>query len=164
MLFQELELILGDRLETVMGFAQGKIPREMLHLTGPDFVDRIFSHSDRNIRTLQSLQAMFNHGRLGRTGYLSILPVDQGIEHSASSAFAPNPVYFDPRKIVELALEGGCNAVASAFGVLALVARKYAHKIPFIVKINHTELLPYPNQYDQILFGTIEEAYNLGAK
>ena len=164
MLFQELELILGDRLETVMGFAQGKIPREMLHLPGPDFVDRIFSHSDRNIRTLQSLQAMFNHGRLARTGYLSILPVDQGIEHSASSAFAPNPVYFDPRKIVELALEGGCNAVASTFGVLALVARKYAHKIPFIVKINHNELLTYPNKYDQILFGTIEEAYNLGAK
>jgi class I fructose-bisphosphate aldolase len=130
---------------------------------GPDFVDRVFAISDRNPRVLRSLQTLYEHGRLAGTGYLSILPVDQGIEHSAGASFAPNPQYFDPENIVKLAVEGGCNAVASTFGVLGMVARKYAHKIPFIVKINHNELLTYPNQFDQVLFGTIDEARDMGA-
>jgi class I fructose-bisphosphate aldolase len=163
MIFQELEMILGDELEYVMDFKKCKISKELLHLPGPDFVDRIFVPSNRSIRVLQNLQAIYNHGRLAGTGYLSILPVDQGIEHSAGASFAANPIYFDPENIVKLAIEGGCNAVASTFGVLGSVARKYAHKIPFIVKINHNEFLSYPNRHDQILFGTIKEAYELGA-
>ena len=135
----------------------------MLHVPSPHFIDEVWTDSDRNLPTLNSLQALFNHGRLAHTGYLSILPVDQGIEHTAGASFAPNPLYFDPENIVRLAIEGGCNAVASTFGVLGAVARKYAHKIPFIVKINHNELLSYPNSYDQILFGNIREAWNSGA-
>jgi len=140
-----------------------KVSKESLTLPGPDFVDRVFIPSDRNIRVLGNLQWMFNHGRLGGTGYLSILPVDQGIEHSAGASFAKNPAYFDPENIVKLAIDGGCNAVASTFGVLGMVARKYAHKIPFLVKVNHNELLTYPNHANQILFGTIREAYDMGA-
>jgi class I fructose-bisphosphate aldolase len=135
----------------------------MLHLPGPDFVERILTPSDRPVRVLRSLQTIIGNGRLGGTGYVSILPVDQGIEHSAGASFAPNPAYFDGEKIVELAVEGGCNAVASTFGVLGSVARKYAHKIPFIVKLNHNQLLTYPNEYDQIAFGTVREAWELGA-
>ncbi|MBM3193134.1 MAG: class I fructose-bisphosphate aldolase [Chlamydiae bacterium] len=163
MIFQELEMTLGDELEYVMDFKKCKISKELLHLPGPDFIDRVFLPSNRSIRVLQNLQSIYNHGRLAGTGYLSILPVDQGIEHSAGASFAANPIYFDPENIVKLAIEGGCNAVASTFGVLGAVSRKYAHKIPFIVKINHNEFLSYPNKYDQILFGTIKEAYELGA-
>ncbi len=140
-----------------------KIGKDQLHLPGPDFVDRIFSASDRNNRTLASLSRLFNSGRLAGTGYVSILPVDQGIEHSAGASFAKNPAYFDPENIVKLAIEGGCNAVASTFGVLGIVARKYAHKIPFLVKINHNELMTYPNKFDQIMFGTIKQAHDMGA-
>ena len=139
------------------------ISREQLHLPGPDFVDRIFAASDRNNRVMSSLQRLYGSGRLANTGYLSILPVDQGIEHSAGASFAKNPAYFDPENIVKLAIEGGCNAVASTFGVLGLVARKYAHKIPMMVKINHNELMTYPNRFDQVMFGTIDQAYEMGA-
>ena len=142
---------------------QCKVSKDGLHLPGPDFVDRIFVGSDRPTRSIVSLQQLFDNGRLAGTGYVSILPVDQGIEHSAGASFAPNPQYFDPENIVKLAIEGGCNAVASTFGVLGSVARKYAHKIPFIVKINHNELLTLPNKFDQILFGTVKEAHSLGA-
>lgn len=138
------------------------ISKDLLHLPGPDWVDRIFAQSDRPTPVLRSLQAMFGHGRLANTGYLSILPVDQGIEHSAGASFAPNPIYFDPEKIVELAIEGGCNAVASTYGVLGAVARKYAHKIPFLLKFNHNELLTYPNKYDQVIFAQIEQAWDMG--
>src|SRR5881397_268268 len=155
--------LLGDKADDLLGFKNPKIARERLHLPGPDVVDRIFAGSDRNNRVLGNLQRMVNHGRLGGTGYLSILPVDQGIEHSAGASFAKNPDYFDPENIVRLAIEGGCNAVASTFGVLGAVARKYAHKIPLMVKINHNELLTYPNKFDQVLFGTVKEAHNLGA-
>src|SRR5213594_357492 len=155
--------LLGDKAESLLNFSKPKIPRERLHLPGPDVVDRLFTVSDRNNRVLCNLQRMVNHGRLGGTGYLSILPVDQGIEHSAGASFAKNPDYFDAENIVRLAIEGGCNAVASTFGVLGAVARKYAHKIPFIVKINHNELLTLPNKFDQILFGNVREAHNLGA-
>jgi fructose-bisphosphate aldolase, class I len=140
-----------------------KVAKGALHLPGPDFVDRVYAVTDRSPQVLRSLHQLFATGRLGGTGYLSILPVDQGIEHSAGASFAPNPAYFDPENIVRLALEGGCNAVASTFGVLGAVARKYAHKIPFIVKINHNEFLSYPNKYDQILFGSVREAWNMGA-
>ncbi len=140
-----------------------KVSKETLHLPGPDWVDRIFAASDRPIPVLRSLQELFGHGRLAGTGYLSILPVDQGIEHSAGASFAPNPEYFDPENIVKLAVEGGCNGVASTLGALGAVARRYAHKIPFILKINHNELLTYPNQYDQILFASVEQAYDMGA-
>jgi len=139
------------------------ISKELIHIPGPDFVDRIFAQSNRNPQVLRSLQTLYNSGRLAGTGYMSILPVDQGIEHSAGASFAPNPIYFDGENIIKLAIEGGCNAVASTFGVLASVSRKYAHKIPFIVKINHNEFLSYPNKYDQVMFGTIREAWNLGA-
>ena len=139
------------------------IDKSRLYQPGPDTVDRIWAESDRNIRTLGNLQRLLSHGRLAGTGYVSILPVDQGVEHSAGASFAPNPAYFDPENIVRLAIEGGCNAVASTFGVLGAVARKYAHKIPFIVKINHNELLSYPNTYDQVLFGTVRDAWNMGA-
>nr|BCX01303.1 MAG: fructose-bisphosphate aldolase [Bacteroidota bacterium] len=155
--------LLGEQATYLLEHVCRTVPREQLHLPGPDFVDRVWAHSDRNNRVLRSLQTLFNHGRLAGTGYLSILPVDQGVEHSGGASFAPNPIYFDPENIVRLAIEGGCNAVASTFGVLGAVARKYAHKIPFIVKINHNELLTYPNKYDQILFGTIEQAYDMGA-
>ena len=139
------------------------VSKELLHLPGPDFIDRTMMPSDRPIPVLRNLQTVLSNGRLVNTGYLSILPVDQGLEHSAGSAFAPNPIYFDPESIVKLAIEGGCNAVASTLGVLGMVARKYAHKIPFIVKINHNELLRYPNSYDQVLFGSVDQAFNMGA-
>lgn len=155
--------LLGPEAESLLSHRCQTIPKESLCLPSPDFVDRVFTDSDRNPRVLASLQRIFSHGRLGDTGYLSILPVDQGIEHSAGASFAPNPAYFDPENIVKLAIEGGCNAVASTFGVLGMVARKYAHKIPFVVKVNHNELLSYPNRYDQVLFGTIERAYDMGA-
>jgi class I fructose-bisphosphate aldolase len=154
---------LGDKAEALLGFKNPKIPKERLHVPGPDWVDRIFAPSDRNNRVLSNLQRMFGSGRLAGTGYLSILPVDQGIEHSAGASFAKNPDYFDPENIVRLAIEGGCNAVASTYGVLGMVARRYAHKIPFLVKINHNELLTYPNKHDQILFGTVREACEMGA-
>ncbi len=155
--------LLGDKGEYLLGFDNPKIPKARLHLPGPDVVDRLFAPSDRNNRVLCNLQRIVNHGRLGGTGYLSILPVDQGIEHSAGASFAKNPDYFDPEKIVELAIEGGCNAVASTFGVLGAVARKYAHQIPFLVKINHNELLTFPNKFDQIMFGTVKQALDMGA-
>src|SRR5512136_2670662 len=154
---------LGDKAELLLGFKSPKIPKEQLHLPGPDWVDRIFAHSDRNNRVLVNLQRMFGGGRLASTGYLSILPVDQGIEHSAGASFAKNPEYFDAENIVRLAIEGGCNAVASTYGVLGIVARRYAHKIPFLVKINHNELLTYPNKSDQIMFGTIKQCADMGA-
>jgi fructose-bisphosphate aldolase, class I len=154
---------LGEKAEYLLGFHSPKISKERLHLPGPDFVDRIWAGSDRNVRVLTNLQRLFSTGRLSKTGYLSILPVDQGIEHSGGASFAKNPDYFDGENIIRLALEGGCNAVASTFGVLGSVARKYAHKIPFIVKLNHNELLTYPNKFDQIFFGTVKEAYDLGA-
>jgi class I fructose-bisphosphate aldolase len=159
----ELVQLLGDKADSLLQHKCQTVPREMLHLPGPDFVDRISSLSDRNNRVLANLERLFRQGRLGGTGYLSILPVDQGIEHSAGASFAKNPAYFDPESIVKLAIEGGCNAVASTYGVLGLVARKYAHKIPFLVKINHNELLTYPNKADQIMFGTIKEAADMGA-
>src|SRR5687767_3796364 len=139
------------------------VPKENLHLPGPDFIDRIFTSTDRSPRTLMSLGQLVNSGRLRGTGFVSILPVDQGIEHSAGASFAPNPLYFDPENIVKLALEGGCNAVASTLGALGSVARKYAHKIPFLCKLNHNEFLTYPNKYDQILFGNVKQAFEMGA-
>ncbi|GMU89521.1 MAG: fructose-bisphosphate aldolase [Chlorobiota bacterium] len=154
--------LLGNEADSLLSY-KAKFPKESLHLPGPDFVDRIFIPSDRNINVLRSLQTIFDTGRLAGTGYMSILPVDQGIEHSAGASFAPNPIYFDPENIVKLAIEGGCNAVASTFGVLGSVARKYAHKIPFVLKLNHNELLTYPNKFDQVMFTTIEDAYNMGA-
>lgn len=159
----DISSLLGDKAESLLGFNSPKISKERLSLAGPDFVDRIFMQSDRNNRVLGNLAWMYNSGRLGGTGYMSILPVDQGIEHSGGASFAKNPDYFDPEKIVELAIEGGCNAVASTFGVLGMMSRKYAHKIPFLVKINHNELLTYPNSFEQILFGTVEQAYDMGA-
>lgn len=155
--------LLGDKAAHLLEHTSTTIPQARLHLPAADFVDRIYAQSDRSPRVLRSLQALFEHGRLGGTGYLSILPVDQGIEHSAGASFAKNPDYFDPAKIVELAIEGGCNAVASTFGALRIVARQYAHKIPFLVKINHNELVTYPNKFDQIMFGTIQQAYDMGA-
>jgi class I fructose-bisphosphate aldolase len=155
--------LLGKDAESLLSYRCQGISKETLHLPGPDVVDRIFLPSDRNPRVLVSLQRIIGCGRLRNTGYLSILPVDQGIEHSAGASFAPNPQYFDPENIVKLAVEGGCNAVASTFGVLGVVARKYAHKIPFIVKINHNELLTYPNKFDQVLFGSVQQAYDMGA-
>ncbi len=158
-----IEELLGDNARTLLDHKSEAIPKEDLNLPGPDFIDRVWSISDRSPAVLRSLQSLFNNGRLAGTGYLSILPVDQGIEHSAGASFAPNPQYFDPDNIVKLAVEGGCNAVASTFGVLGTVARKYAHKIPFIAKINHNELLTLPNRFDQVMFGTVKEAHNLGA-
>lgn len=159
----ELEKLLGDSAQGLLEHQCKTVPASALHLPGPDFVDRVFAPTDRSARVLGSLQALFNHGRLGGTGYLSILPVDQGIEHSAGASFAPNPEYFDPENIVKLAVEGGCNAVASTLGVLGAVARKYAHKIPFLVKLNHNELITYPNSFDQIYFGDVEQAWRMGA-
>lgn len=158
-----VEKVLGDDARNLLDHTSHTIPKENLYLPSPDFVDRVWTSSDRTPSVLRSLQSLFDHGRLAGTGYLSILPVDQGIEHSAGASFAPNPQYFDPENIVRLAIEGGCNGVASTFGVLGAVARKYAHKIPFIVKINHNELLSYPNRHDQVFFGTIKEAHNMGA-
>ncbi len=163
MTIREIEQFLGSDAKTLLEHTCKGIPKESLHLPGPDFVDRTFYESDRKPAVLRNLQMIFGTGRLRGTGYLSILPVDQGIEHSAGASFAPNPAYFDPENIVKLALEGGCNAVASTFGVLGSVARKYAHKIPFIVKINHNEFLSYPNTYDQVMFGDIDMAYEMGA-
>ncbi len=154
---------LGDQADNLLGHTSKTIPKALLHLPGPDFLDRVFGISDRNQRVLNNLNRIYNHGRLAGTGYVSILPVDQGIEHSAGASFAKNPVYFDPENIVKLAMEGGCNAVASTFGVLGAVARKYAHKIPFLVKINHNELLTYPNSFKEISFGKVREAYDMGA-
>ncbi|NJC97403.1 MAG: class I fructose-bisphosphate aldolase [Anaerolineae bacterium] len=159
----DIQNLLGDKADSLLGFDAPKIPKERLHLPGSDFVDRIFMQSDRNNRVLGNLAWMYNHGRLGGTGYLSILPVDQGIEHSGGASFAKNPDYFDPENIIKLAIEGGCNAVASTFGVLGVMSRKYAHKIPFLVKINHNELMTYPNSFEQILFGNVEQAYDMGA-
>jgi class I fructose-bisphosphate aldolase len=159
----KIETYLGAKAESLLGFNAPKISKYRLHLPGPDFIDRVWSVSNRNIRVITNLQRMFGRGRLANTGYLSILPVDQGIEHSAGASFAKNPDYFDAENIVKLAMEGDCNAVASTFGVLGAVARKYAHKIPFIVKLNHNELLTYPNKADQIFFGTVQEAYDMGA-
>ncbi|MGC9466996.1 MAG: class I fructose-bisphosphate aldolase [Anaerolineae bacterium] len=154
---------LGEEADSLLNHVCETVPKEQLHLPGPDFVDRVVALSDRPTPVLRSLQTLFDHGRLGGTGYLSVLPVDQAIEHSAGSAFAPNPIYFDPAYIIELAMAGGCNAVASTLGVLGATARKYAHKIPFILKFNHNELLTYPNNYDQIFFAQIEQAFGLGA-
>ncbi len=159
----DIESLLGEKTEALLAFDSPKIPKERLQLPGPDFVDRVFIQSDRNNRVLGNLTWIYNHGRLAGTGYLSILPVDQGIEHSGGASFAKNPDYFDPENIVKLAIEGGCNAVASTFGVLGILSRKYAHKIPFLVKINHNELMTYPNSFEQILFGTVEQAYDMGA-
>lgn len=155
--------LLSEDAEALLQHRCTTIDKSLLHLPGPDFAERVWLATDRNNATIRNLQQLMNHGRLGGTGYLSILPVDQGVEHSAGASFAKNPIYFDPENIVKLAIEGGCNAVASTFGVLGSCSRKYAHRIPFIVKINHNELLTYPNKADQILFGTIEEAWNMGA-
>lgn len=159
----QIEDLLAEEAENLLTHTCEGIPKQMLHLPGPDFVDRVLAGSDRKPQVLVNLQRVFNTGRLAGTGYLSILPVDQGIEHSGAASFAPNPVYFDPEMIVELAIEGGCNAVASTLGVLGAVSRKYAHKIPFLVKINHNELLTYPNKYEQVLFANVEQAWDLGA-
>ncbi len=160
---KELLDLLGDEKEYLLDYKSKTIKKEDLHLPGPDYIDRIMKNSDRSPVVLRNLQAIFDHGRLSGTGYLSILPVDQGIEHSAGASFSPNPIYFDPENIIKLAIEGGCNAVASSLGILGSVSRKYAHKIPFLVKINHNEMLSYPNHYDQILFSSIDRAFNLGA-
>lgn len=154
---------LGEQAKTLLEHRCTTIPKEALTLPGPDYIDRVFAHSDRPNNVLRNLQGMFDHGRLGGTGYLSILPVDQGIEHSAGASFAPNPIYFDPENIVRLAIEGGCNAVASSLGALGIASRRYAHKIPFIVKINHNEFLVYPNKYDQRLFASVKQAFDMGA-
>jgi class I fructose-bisphosphate aldolase len=159
----QLESILGDQAKYLLEHTCQTVSKDLLHLPGPDFVSREWTGSDRPIRVLAALESIYNHGRLGGTGYVSILPVDQGIEHSAGASFAKNPIYFDGENIVKLAIEGGCNAVASTFGVLGSVARKYAHQIPFIVKLNHNQLLTYPNEFDQIFFGTVREAWEMGA-
>lgn len=158
-----IQQLLGKEADSLLNHTCETIKKEDIHLPGGDFVSRVFADSNRSIQVMRSLEALYSHGRLGGTGYLSILPVDQGIEHSAGASFAPNPIYFDPENIVKLAIEGGCNAVASTYGVLASVARKYAHKIPFVVKINHNEFLSYPNQYDQTMYGSVDEAWNMGA-
>ncbi len=158
-----IEELLGDEASYLLAFDSPKIPKERLHLPGPDWVDRSFGLSDRPVPVLRSLQSLLGHGRLAGTGYVSILPVDQGIEHSAGASFAPNPDYFDSERIINLAIEGGCNGVASTLGVLGSVARQYAHKIPFILKINHNELLTYPNTFDQVMFASVKQAFDLGA-
>ena len=161
-MLNKIKELLGNEADSLLSY-KAKFPKEQLNLPGPDFVDRIFAQTDRNINVLKNLQWIFQTGRLAGTGYVSILPVDQGIEHSAGASFAPNPIYFDPENIVKLAIEGGCNAVASTLGVLGMTARKYAHKIPYILKINHNELLTYPNKFDQIMFASVEQAYDMGA-
>lgn len=158
-----VEQLLGSEAEHLLNYRCSGIPRESLHLPGPDYVDRVVAMKDRRVGVLRSLQSLYDHGRLGGSGYISILPVDQGVEHSGAASFAPNPMYFDPENIVKLAIEGGCNGVASTLGVLSAVARKYAHKIPFIVKINHNEILTYPNIYNQTLFASVEQAFDMGA-
>ena len=160
--FAKIQETLGKDGEHLLGFSKPKISKDKLHVPGPDFVDRIFGNSDRSPQVLRSLQAMYGTGRLANTGYISILPVDQGIEHSAGASFAPNPQYFDPDNIMKLAIEGGCSAVATTFGNIGIVARKYAHKIPLMVKINHNELLTYPNKFDQVMFGQIKQAWDMG--
>lgn len=155
--------LLGNDADNLLNHTCNTIPKEHIHLPGPDFVDRVFAQTNRSPQVMRSIQQIYNCGRLAETGYMSILPVDQGIEHSAGASFAPNPIYFDPENIIKLAIEGGCNAVASTYGVLAANSRKYAHKIPFIVKINHNEILSYPNKFDQIMYGSIQEAWNMGA-
>src|SRR5690625_4217004 len=160
---KSIEELLGDQAEDLLTHQCETISKDNIHLPASSYVDDVWYHSDRSPRVLRNLQALLDHGRLGGTGYVSILPVDQGVEHSGGASFAPNPDYFDPEKIVKLAIEGGCNGVASTFGVLGAVARKYAHKIPFIVKINHNELLTYPNTYDQVMFGSVDRAYDMGA-
>ncbi|WP_298912130.1 class I fructose-bisphosphate aldolase [uncultured Nostoc sp.] len=157
-----IESLLGKEAEDLLTY-KAKVSQDLIHLPGPDFVDRIWLNSDRNPQVLRNLQLLYSTGRLANTGYLSILPVDQGIEHSAGASFAPNPIYFDPENIIRLAIAAGCNAVATTLGTLGIVSRKYAHKIPFIAKINHNELLTFPNQFDQVLFADVEQAWNLGA-
>jgi class I fructose-bisphosphate aldolase len=159
----DIAKILGDEAEALLTYEVKGIPADDLTAPGPDIVERVYTHTDRSPQVLRSLQSLYDHGRLGGTGYVSILPVDQGIEHSAAASFAPNPRYMDPENIVKLAIDGGCNAVASTFGVLGLCSRKYAHRIPFIAKINHNELLTYPNEFDQTMYGNVAEAYNMGA-
>ncbi|MDX5418152.1 MAG: class I fructose-bisphosphate aldolase [Hymenobacteraceae bacterium] len=163
MTYENIVSLLGSEAESLLQYESKTISKDLIHAPGPDFVDRIFAQSNRSPQVLRSLQQLFNTGRLAGTGYLSILPVDQGIEHTAGASFAPNPIYFDPENIIKLAMEGGCNAVATTFGNLAMMSRKYAHRIPFVVKINHNELMTYPNKYDQIMFGSVDEAWNLGA-
>ncbi len=163
MAIEQIRTLLGEQADYLLNHTSTAIPKETLHLPGPDFVDRSFAQTNRNNQVLRSLETLYGKGRLGGTGYLSILPVDQGIEHSAGASFAPNPIYFDPESIVKLAIEADCNAVASTFGVLASVSRKYAHKIPFVVKINHNEFLSMPNQYDQTMYGSVEDVWNMGA-
>ena len=159
----DIQALLGEEADSLLTHVSKGVPADDLTLPGPDYIERVLVQSDRSPQVLRSLQSLYDHGRLGGTGYVSILPVDQGIEHSAAASFAPNPRYFDPQNIVELAIEGGCNAVASTFGVLGAVSRRYAHRIPFIVKLNHNELLTYPNKFDQIMFGSVDQAYDLGA-
>ncbi len=163
MTIEKIEKLLGKETKNLLGHKCKTVSKEKIHITSKNHVDEIFTRTDRNSQTIRNLQSMFSHGRLADTGYLSILPVDQGIEHSAGASFAPNPEYFDPEKIVQLAIEGGCNAVASTYGVLAAVARKYTHKIPFVVKINHNELLSHPNTHDQILFANVQQCWDMGA-
>ena len=155
--------LFGEEADHLLKYRCAGIPKETLHLPGPDYVDRVVAMKDRRTGVLRSMQALYGHGRLANTGYLSLLPVDQGVEHSGGASFAPNPMYFDPENIVKLAIEGGCNGVASTLGVLSSVARRYAHKIPFIVKINHNEILSYPNIYNQTLFASVDQAFNMGA-
>ena len=155
--------VLGDEAEFLLDHRCDTIPRDLIHLPGPDFVDRVTAQSDRKPGVLRGLQTLFDHGRLGGTGYLSILPVDQGVEHAGGASFAPNPIYFDPENIIQLAMAGGCNAVASTLGVLGSIGRRYAHKIPFLVKLNHNELLTYPNEFDQTLFASVDQAFDMGA-
>jgi class I fructose-bisphosphate aldolase len=163
MSLNKIEQLLGDKAAWLLEHKSSCISRDQLHLPGPDFLERVWLSSDRNPQVLRNLQSMYNHGRLGGSGYLSILPVDQGIEHSAGASFAKNPIYFDPENIIKLAMEGGCNAVATTFGGLGMLSRKYAHRIPFIVKINHNEFLTYPNKFDQVMFASIKASWNLGA-
>src|SRR5262245_16900655 len=161
--FRDIESTLGGDASKLLNYTCKTFAKELLHLPGPDFVDRIWSISDRTPSVLRNLQLLFNSGRLAKTGYVNIFPVDQGIEHSAGASFAPNPIYFDPEAIVKMAIEGGCNAVASTLGVMGAVSRKYAHKIPFVLKFNHNEFLSYPNSYDQIFFASVKQAFDMGA-
>ena len=162
-MIEKIKELLGDEADSLLNHESKTISKDLIHLPGPDFVDRIWTNSDRSSNVLRNMQLIYNTGRLAGSGYVSILPVDQGIEHSAGASFSPNPIYFDPENIVKLAVEGGCNAVASTLGVLGMVSRKYAHKIPFILKLNHNELLTYPNQFDQIMFANIDQAFDMGA-
>jgi len=158
-----IQNVLGAEADSLLSHTCGTVAKDLLHLPGPDFIDRVFTVTDRSVTVLRNLASLYNHGRLGGSGYLSILPVDQGIEHSAGSSFASNPIYFDPEAIIKLAIEGGCNGVTSTLGVLASTARKYAHKIPYVLKLNHNELLSYPNQFDQVMFAQVDQAFEMGA-